>query len=50
MRTPAFLLAALAALPASPLAAADDPVAAARARWENSPHGEMLRRILPPNI
>lgn len=50
MRTPALLLAALTALPAAAPAAAADPVAAARARWENSPHGEMLRRILPPNI
>ncbi|MBL8377836.1 MAG: hypothetical protein JNM79_08210 [Burkholderiales bacterium] len=31
-------------------AAAGDPVAAARARWERSPHGEVLRRIIPPNL
>ncbi|MFN0162455.1 MAG: hypothetical protein ACKVQQ_14580 [Burkholderiales bacterium] len=31
-------------------ASATDLVAAARARWEQSPHGEMLRRIIPPNL
>jgi cytochrome c2 len=30
--------------------AAGDPVAEARARWEASPHGELLRRILPPHV
>ena len=28
--------------------AAEDPAHAARARWEQSTHGEMLKRILPP--
>ena len=42
-------LAVLAALAASSLGhAADDPAQTARARWEQSTHGEMLKRILPP--
>ena len=30
--------------------AADDPVARAKYRWEQSPHGAMLERILPPSL
>ena len=43
-------LLALLATTLQAAAAEDDPVAAARARWETSPHGELLRRILPPSI
>lgn len=42
------LLCFCAAAAAVPAGEADQRVAAARARWEQSPHGEMLRRILPP--
>ncbi len=35
---------------ASPSLAADDPLQTARTRWEQSTHGEMLKRILPPGI
>ena len=54
MKSPPFFplfaaLAVLAALAASSLGhAADDPAQTARARWEQSTHGEMLKRILPP--
>jgi hypothetical protein len=34
----------------APANAADDPLQTARARWEQSTHGEMLKRILPPGI
>ena len=30
--------------------AADDPIAQAKSRWEHSPHGAMLERILPPSV
>ena len=29
---------------------ADDPIALARKRWSESPHGPMLERILPPTF
>lgn len=45
MRTLGFLFAILSALPA--LA---DEAAEARKRWESSPHGPMLERILPPTF
>ena len=35
---------------ASDCAHADDPSAAARKRWAESPHGPMLERILPPGF
>src|SRR5476651_1237080 len=30
--------------------AADDTIAQAKYRWEQSPHGAMLERILPPSV
>jgi hypothetical protein len=53
MMTPAVfrLLTASAALMSCAAAgAAEDPVAQARFRWEHSPHGAMLERILPPTV
>ena len=44
-------LGAIAALTAGAAAcAADDPIARATYRWEQSPHGAMLERILPPSL
>ena len=34
----------------APAPAADDAVARATNRWEHSPHGAMLERILPPSL
>lgn len=47
-----LLLLPLVALPpaAARGAGSDDPVAGARRLWEQSPHGRMLERILPPSI
>lgn len=45
---PALLIALLPA--AAPCAAGDDPASSARRLWEQSPHGRMLERILPPSI
>ena len=45
----AALLALLAALAASPARGADE-IGAARARWEHSPYGPLLERILPPGF
>ena len=47
-----FTLAGALALTLVPARAGDDAalVNASRARWELSPHGEMLRRIIPPVI
>lgn len=41
---------AAAATPPAPSGAAQDRAEAARAHWEQSAHGEMLRRIIPPVI
>lgn len=44
-------LGAIAALAAGAAAsAADDAIARATHRWEQSPHGAMLERILPPSL
>lgn len=44
-------LGAIAALTAGAAAsAADDAIARATYRWEQSPHGAMLERILPPSL
>ena len=42
--------AAGAAAPAPPAGAPHDEIAKAEYRWERSPHGAMLERILPPTV
>ena len=54
-RLPACLFAAVWLLAASAFAPAhageaDERIKAARTRWEQSSHGELLRRILPPTV
>lgn len=49
MRVIAILLLLVAAFPLG-ASGPDEVVRAARARWDQSRHGETLRRILPPNV
>ena len=51
MKTAQQLLATVACMAlAAQSAAAADEIAAAKYRWEQSPHGAMLERILPPAV
>lgn len=45
-----FLATAVALLSSTVASAADGLIAQAKYRWEQSPHGAMLERILPPTV
>jgi hypothetical protein len=49
-RTTILWIAAAGVILAASSHAAEDPVAKAEYRWERSPHGAMLERILPPTV